>query len=255
MVRAETQAVIRTAGKMGSVYDNSLKTMLMNKEILVPLLEMLIPEYQGRTQEELLQYLDLKSITGMDSVCDLPDVDSDIRIEQENSELFSVSDKTVRFDIRFKALNPRLSRELIRVNLHFDLEGQLSYRPSNPSYPIIKRAVYYVARDLSSQLGSLTHKTDYSVLEKCYSIWICTGDVPIKLRNTVTEYSIKKQDIVGSSDEPEEDYDLMTVVIVRRGKDTDVKGIFDYLDGIFSGNVEKIADYSKIQWSEPFGRR
>ena len=252
MIRNETQAVLRAAGKQGSAYDQSLKTVWMNKEVLIPLLQMLIPEYQGCSQEEILKYLDQESVTGMDPVGDLPDVGSDIRIRQESSELSSIADKTVRFDIRFKALNPRLTREPIRVNLHFDLEGQLSYRPGSPSYPIIKRAVYYVARDLSSQLGVLTHTTDYAVLEKCYSIWICTENIPIKLQNTVTEYSFRKQDLIGVCEEKEEDYDLMTVVIIRRGKEADGKEIFDYLESVFSGNLEKLAAYSKIHWSESF---
>ena len=81
---------------------------------------------------------------------------------------------------------------------------------------------------------------------------ICTEDIPIKLQNTVTEYSIRKQDLIGVSEENEEDYDLMTVVIIRRGKEADGKEIFDYLESVFSGNVEKLADYSKIHWSESF---
>ena len=44
----------------------------------------------------------------------------------------------------------------------------------------------------------------------------------------------------------------MTVVIIRRGKEADGKEIFDYLESVFSGNVEKLADYSKINWSESF---
>ena len=93
----------------------------------------------------------------------------------------------------FKIKNPQLSTEKIRVNLHIDMEAQRSYRPSNPSYPVLKRAVYYVARDLSAQLSNITQVTDYSKLEKCYSIWICTEDIPKKLQNTLTEYSLSKR--------------------------------------------------------------
>ena len=158
----------------------------------------------------------------------------------------------MRFDIRFKIINPKLSTEKIRVNLHIDMEAQKSYRPSNPSYPILKRAVYYVARDLSSQLSTITQTTDYSKLEKCYSIWICAEDVPKKLQNTLTEYSFSKKDIIGVADEPEEDYDLLTVIIIRLGKETEEKGIFDYLKGLFTGDIKRIQRYSHIEWSEPF---
>lgn len=114
------------------------------------------------------------------------------------------------------------------------MEAQRSYRPSNPSYPVLKRAVYYVARDLSAQLSNITQVTDYSKLEKCYSIWICTEDIPKKLQNTLTEYSLSKKDIIGETDEPDEDYDLLTVILIRQGKETEEKGIFDYLRGILT---------------------
>lgn len=41
-----------------------------------------------------------------------------------------------------------------------------------------------------------------------------------------------KKDIIGVVDEPEEDYDLLTVIIIRLGKETEEKGIFDYLKGL-----------------------
>ena len=205
-----------------------------------------------RSQEEILQCLDISSITKDDFVSDIPDIEKDLRLTKEDSELSSLVEKLVRFDIRFKIINPKLSTEKIRVNLHIDMEAQKSYRPSNPSYPILKRAVYYVARDLSSQLSTITQTTDYSKLEKCYSIWICAEDVPKKLQNTLTEYSFSKKDIIGVADEPEEDYDLLTVIIIRLGKETEEKGIFDYLKGLFTGDIKRIQRYSHIEWSEPF---
>ena len=205
-----------------------------------------------RSQEEILQCLDISSITKDDFVSDIPDIEKDLRLTKEDSELSSLVEKLVRFDIRFKIINPKLSTEKIRVNLHIDMEAQKSYRPSNPSYPILKRAVYYVARDLSSQLSMITQATDYSKLEKCYSIWICAEDVPKKLQNTLTEYSFSKKDIIGVADEPEEDYDLLTVIIIRQGKETEENGVFEYLNGIFDGDINRIQKYSHIKWSEPF---
>ena len=110
----------------------------------------------------------------------------------------------------------------------------------------------YTSGDLSSQLSMITQTTDYSKLEKCYSIWICAEDVPKKLQNTLTEYSFSKKDIIGVADEPEEDYDLLTVIIIRLGKETEEKGIFDYLKGLFTGDIKRIQRYSHIEWSEPF---
>ena len=79
-----------------------------------------------------------------------------------------------------------------------------------------KNYIYLATRELGSQLGILTETTDYSRIEKVYSIWICNENIPPKLRNTVTEYVLTKKDVIGVSDEPERDYDLMEVILIRR---------------------------------------
>lgn len=61
----------------------------------------------------------------------------------------------------------------------------------------------------------------------------------------MTQYSIKKKDIFQETDEPEADYDLMTVIIIRRGKGTEKESIFDYLNGVFSCDIDKIEKYSR----------
>ena len=245
-MRDETKMDVYTSGVTGAEYDAGMKQLMSNKEIIIPILQMTVPEFKTCSQEEILQCLDISSITKDDFVSDIPNIEKDLRLTKEDSELSSIVEKMVRFDIRF------LSTEKIRVNLHIDMEAQKSYRPSNPSYPILKRAVYYVARDLASQLSIITQATDYSKLEKCYSIWICAEDVPKKLQNTLTEYAFSKKDIIGITDEPEEDYDLLTVVVIRQGKETEDSGIFDYLKGLFTSDINRIQKYSHIKWSEPF---
>ena len=226
-MRDETKMDVYTSGVTGAEYDAGMKQLMSNKEIIIPILQMTVPEFKTCSQEEILQCLDISSITKDDFVSDIPNVEKDLRLTKEDSELSSLVEKLVRFDIRFKIINPKLSTEKIRVNLHIDMEAQKSYRPSNPSYPILKRAVYYVARDLSSQLSTIT-------------------------QTTLTEYSFSKKDIIGVADEPEEDYDLLTVIIIRLGKETEEKGIFDYLKGLFTGDIKRIQRYSHIEWSEPF---
>lgn len=253
-MRDETKMDVYTSGVTGAEYDAGMKQLMSNKEIIIPILQMTVPEFKTCSQEEILQCLDISSITKDDFVSDIPKIEKNLRLTREDSELSSLTEKLVRFDIRFRIKNPRLSTEEIRVNLHIDMEAQKSYRPSNPSYPVLKRAAYYAARDLSSQLSSITETTDYSKLEKCYSIWICAEDIPKKLQNTLTEYSLSKKDIIGVADEPDEDYDLLTVIVIRQGEKTEEKGIFDYLNGIFTCDINRIDKYSHIKWSEPFQR-
>ena len=68
----------------------------------------------------------------------------------------------------------------------------------------------------------------------------------------MTEYSFTRKDMIGTAEEPLEYYDLMSVIIIRRGREPDEKGIFDYLAGLFSSDVKRIEEYSHIEWSEPF---
>lgn len=87
-------------------------------------------------------------------------------------------------------------------------------------------------------------------LEKVYSIWICNENIPDKEQNTITAYQIIKKDILGTVEEDESIYDLMTAIIIRRGKEAEETGILDYLEGVFSSDVKKMKQYSNIKWSE-----
>lgn len=160
------------------------------------------------------------------------------------------TEKLIRYDVHFMARNPRLSDEHLIVRLHIDMEVQNDYKPSDPKYPVIKRGIYYCARELSAQLGRLTAMTNYDDLEKVYSIWICNENIPERERNTISAYRITKKDILGSVEEDEAIYDLMTAIIIRRGNDINESGILDYLEGVFSSDIEKMKRYSDVSWSE-----
>lgn len=127
-----------------------------------------------------------------DSISDDPVDDVSTIANQMETEMSSVSDKLIRYDSRFEVINPRLSDSEITICLHIDLEVQNNYSPSNPKYPIIKRGIYYGAREISSQLGIITNETDYNNLEKVYSIWICNENIPKDLQNTVSILKSRK---------------------------------------------------------------
>ena len=47
------------------------------------------------------------------------------------------------------------------------------------------------------------------------------------------------------AEESEDEYDLLTVIMIRHGKEPEENGIFD-------GDINRIQKYSHIKWSEPF---
>ena len=246
-MRQETEIDLAAAKAIGSKYDEACKRLFQNREIIAPVLKEVVPEYQGCTVEDVIRYIDA------DSIRDMPVDDIPVRAGQLPTELQSVSDKLIRYDTHFKAVNPHLSSENLCIHLHIDLEVQNNYRPSDPSYPIIKRGIYYAAREISYQLGTLTELTNYGDIQKVYSIWICNERIPLELQNTITMYSIKKTDIAGSTNEPEADYDLMNVIIIRRGKETDIP-VFDYLAGVFACDRNTIMKYVDIRDNETVQR-
>ena len=60
---------------------------------------------------------------------------------------------------------------------------------------------------------------------------------------------MERKDILGHIVEDESEYDLMTVVIIRRGKKTDENGIWDYLQGVFDSDIKTMKKYSDVSWS------
>ena len=120
-MRIETKYDIASSVNVGAEYDKGVKKLFKSKEIIVPIMEMVIPEFEGCSQEEILNCLDLASITSGEVVSDTP-----------------VS------------------------------------------------------------------------------------------------------------------YDLMNVIVIRMGEKSEERGIFDYLNQVFVGNIEEIETYSHIEWEEEF---
>ena len=89
-MRDETIIDVYTSGVNGAEYDAGMKQLMSNKEIIVPILQMTVSEFKTCSQEEILQCLDISSITKDDFVSDIPNVEKDLRLTKEDSELSSL---------------------------------------------------------------------------------------------------------------------------------------------------------------------
>lgn len=228
-------------------YDAQAKRLFRHKELCAPILKMVVPEYKDCTIEEIIAMIEAIAYETI-PVSDIKEKDlSDIdpMIQGENVEDKSPYEKLIFFDIKFKSLNPMLSHDFSHIYLFIDLEIQKTY---TTGYPIIKRGLYYAARSISRQLELATNSTNYNKISKVYSIWICNDNVPEELENTLTRYRIQKEDVIGTVKEPISDYDLMEVIIIRCGKKASDAGIFQYLEGVFEGDIKRIQDYSNVKW-------
>ncbi len=245
----EQTKILIAATKDQAEYDNACKNLFKNKEILAPVLKYAIVEYKDYTVEEIIGFIDGVSIS-----IDTPVDDVSVMVDPSDTEMASLSDKLIRYDVRLRSLNPLLSEGEVLVHIHIDFEVQNNYRPSDPPYPVIKRGIYYGAREISSQLGILTDQTDYGKIEKVYSIWVCNQNIPADLINTMDRYYIHKEHIIGQSEEPAADYDLMEVIMIRRGSNTGEDAIFDYLSGVFNSDIRKISDYTDTKDNEEIAK-
>ena len=175
-MREETRQDLMSAGDIGAKYDQAAKTIWKNREIIAPLLKYSVKELQDETVESIIRLIDADSISEDVPVSDLP-----ATVINQETEQFSVTEKPITYDLRFKVKNPKLSDADMLVMLHVNLEFQNKYRPTlkdGRSYPLIKRGIYYAVREISAQLGRITQKTNYDDIEKVVSIWLVNDDVP-----------------------------------------------------------------------------
>ena len=169
--------------------------------------------------------------------------------EETRQDIISAEEMGTKYDEAAKEIWK--NREILAPLLKYvDLEFQNKYRPvlkDGRSYPLIKRGIYYAAREISSQLGRITNQTNYTDIEKVIGIWVVNEDVPKELQNTASRYFITKEDYIGSADEPAEEYDLLEVVMIRRGENgTITEPLFKYLRSVYEANLEEIDKYTPV---------
>ena len=100
-----------------------------------------------------------------------------------------------------------------RVKIILDAEVQKSFYPG---YHIVSKGVFYTSRMISAQLDTEFKLPNYNDIKKVYSIWICMNP-PKQVSNTITEFSMNKKDLVGSSGDLGR-YDLLSVIIIGLSK-------------------------------------
>ena len=192
-------------------FDHASKELFKNKEILAVILKDVVREYGAYSYKQIMGFIEADSITVGEEVSPGR---TNTRIQGSDKEFVALNEKASLFDTRFMAVNPELSDEKIVVNLHIDLESQKTYRPG---YPIEKRGLYYLARELCSQLTLATDATDYGILEKCYSIWICRDDIPRDEKFSISFIEMDNTKNYGKCHPKKSHYDLLTLVIIRLG--------------------------------------
>ena len=99
-------------------------------------------------------------------------------------------------------------------------------------YKLMKRAVYYIARLISSQKEKEFHADNYNGLKKVYSIWI-TMDVQNYRANSIQECSLTEKVLHGEFHDELKNYDLFKIIILNLGTKKTSHKLLDLLHLIF----------------------
>lgn len=205
--------------------DESCKKLLSNRIILAWIMKCTMKEYRDYGTDEICsRFIEGNPVVSMTPVHQDADgnhiLENDIsgsRIRGDNTVDESMAEGRVTYDIRFRAVAPR-NGEII--TLIINVEAQADFWPG---YPLLKRGIYYGGRLLSSQYGIDFLQSHYEKLKKVVSVWICTN--PPKVRHhSLSKYEMTERNIVGTYREPEEHYDLLTVILICLGRNTDDSG-------------------------------
>ncbi|MDD3402416.1 MAG: hypothetical protein PHQ72_03535 [Hespellia sp.] len=223
-------------------YDEIGKKVFRHKEVLANILKYSVPEYEHYSCQEIMGFIEGNSISVEDYIA----LDTDSRIAGDDTTMTSRDETNLTFDVKFRVLQPVEKP----VHLHIDIELQGKY---HPGYPIEKRGIYNLSRLIGSQIEVVNAKTNYNKLEKAYCIFICVGNLPQYLWNTVSYYKFTNTKNIGDVVTKEENYDLMGLVIIRIGEavDKNIIDIIRFLHGIFY-DVTEVDDYIDFSDNEEF---
>ena len=201
--------MISTAGEKAA-YDRACKRLLANKIILAWIMKSCLEEYRDCEISEIA----LKYIEGEAQISEVavyPDEEAEFQqITGLSTEDSTINEGTVTYDIRFRAIVPGTGE---KISLIINIEAQNDFYPG---YPIVKRNLYYCCRLVSSQYGTEFTNSHYEKIKKVYSIFICMNP-PNYRKNTINQYSIQEEKVVGLYEEDIMNYDLLTAIIICLG--------------------------------------
>ena len=207
-----------------AAYDTLAKRFLARKSILAHILKHTVTEFANCSLEDIeKKYIEGDPLLSINTV----PLDDTLDIKGKNTESNSPLEGLVTFDIIFDVIAPTTSEP---IKLIINIEPQKT--TTSIDYKLMKRAVYYVARLISSQKEKEFHGDDYNGLKKVYSIWI-TMDVQNYRTDSIQEYSLTENVIHGTFHDELKNYDLLKIIILNLGTKKTSHKLLDLLHLLF----------------------
>jgi hypothetical protein len=207
-----------------AAYDTLAKRFLARKSILAHILKHTVTEFANCSLSDIeKKYIEGDPLLSINTV----PLDDTLDIKGKHTESNSPLEGLITFDIIFDALAPTTGEP---IKLIINIEPQKT--TTSIDYKLMKRAVYYVSRLISSQKEKEFHGDDYNGLKKVYSIWI-TMDVQNYRADSIQEYSLTEKVIHGTFHDDLQNYDLLKIIILNLGMEKTTHRLLDLLHLLF----------------------
>lgn len=236
------QADIISTPEKKEKYDAILKQQLANRQILARIMKRFVSEFENcdlKDIEEKYILTNTISVSKTGVQKNLTNMVESIGVEDKSN-----NEGNITYDIMFQAGYP--GKDYETIGLYINLEIQNSY---HPGYPVEARGVYYAARRLSSELKKIDKDTNYGELQKVYSIWLCMGDdVSMKEAGTVSLFTLQQENLIGTINVPEENYDLLSLIVIRINDRIELHdATLRLLQTLCSGKIGKIEKLNALR--------
>lgn len=219
-----------------AAYDALAKKILSGKAILAQILKFSVKEFSDCTLEDIEgKYIEGDPTLTINTV----PLDDIPYIKGRNTESKSPTEGFVTFDIIFDAILPT-DKEVAK----FIINVEPQKTTQNIHYKLMKRAVYYAARLISSQKEKDFHGDYYNNLKKIFSIWVCM-DVQNYRADSIQEYRLTEKVLHGNFHDEIKNYDLITIIILNLGKNPTTHKLLDLLHLIFM-ELKSLEEKAKI---------
>lgn len=231
---------METAG-INAGLDAACKRLVANKLILAWIMKYTVREYRDYEVSTIAE----RFIEGEPVMSGAAVHQDEIYIRGETNQDDTMTEGTVVYDIRFRAIVPRSGGYAALI---MNVEAQKDFYPG---YPLIKRGIYYCCRMISGQYGTEFTAPHYEDIHKVYSIWICINP-PKQRRYSIAEYCITENCKVGNVREQTENYDLLSAVMICLGEapeESKTEEVIDLLNILLTSKMdveEKRSGWSRI---------
>ena len=225
-------------------YDQAAKNILSEKPVAAYLLKGVVPEFKDASLKDIAD----KYIEGEIQVSSVPvnpgktnTMARPRKIQGLRNEIGALGEGWNTFDVIFHALTPEAGE---RIRLIVNFEAQKTFSEAALKYILMKRAVFYGSRLISAQKETEFSGSDYNGVKKVYTIWICM-ESPAD-RSIINYYRMTEHHLVGKYKEPQENYDLLNIVMVYLAPGPVRNRMLSMLQVIFQETTKSAEEKSKI---------